>query len=310
MTENEFLLQDRLQKICDTLEKYGMENFFLSFSGGKDSTILHYLLDMAVPNNTIPRVYADTGIEYNLIREFVFGLQENDERIVVIKPAVPIKQMLENEGYPFKSKQHSETVAHWQRNHVKGRWVKRYLGEELSEKDKELGLRYGCPKILRYHFSDWDDLKISDKCCDRLKEDPIHKWQKENGKPYGILGLMREEQGRRDGAQCLAFRNNKLKNFQPLVAVTKEWENWFIEQYDIKICDIYKPPYNFYRTGCKGCPFNPKLESALDTLEEFFPAERKQCEIIWKPVYDEYRKIGYRLKNPYYHQMTVDEMIK
>ena len=31
-------------------------------------------------------------------------------------------------------------------------------------------------------------------------------------------------------------------------------------------------------------------------LEKFFPSERKQCEMIWKPVYDEYRRINYRLK--------------
>jgi hypothetical protein len=29
---------------------------------------------------------------------------------------------------------------------------------------------------------------------------------------------------------------------------------------------------------------------------EVYPAERKQCEILWKPVYAEYRRIGYRLK--------------
>ena len=33
-------------------------------------------------------------------------------------------------------------------------------------------------------------------------------------------------------------------------------------------------------------------------MEKLLPNERKQCEIIWKPVYEEYRRIGYRLK-PY-----------
>ena len=70
----------------------------------------------------------------------------------------------------------------------------------------------------------------------------------------------------------------------------------FLSEYNIDICDIYKPPYNFVRTGCKGCPFALNLQEELDTLEKYFPNERKQCEIIWKPVYDEYRRIGYRLK--------------
>lgn len=40
MTDNEFLLQDRLQKIRQIINKYGEENFYISFSGGKDSTVL------------------------------------------------------------------------------------------------------------------------------------------------------------------------------------------------------------------------------------------------------------------------------
>ena len=71
MTENEFILQDRLNVIRDTIAKYGEENFYISFSGGKDSTVLHHLIDMAIPGNKIPRVFDDTGIEYNLVREFV-----------------------------------------------------------------------------------------------------------------------------------------------------------------------------------------------------------------------------------------------
>ena len=71
MTENEFLLEDRIAKIRSTIEKYGEEKFYVSFSGGKDSTVLSALIDMALPGNKIPRVYANTGIEYKLILDFV-----------------------------------------------------------------------------------------------------------------------------------------------------------------------------------------------------------------------------------------------
>lgn len=131
-----------------------------------------------------------------------------------------------------------------------------------------------------------------------MKKDPLHKWSKENNKSFAIIGIMPSEGGERESAQCLAFKGGKLKAFQPLVPVSKEWEEWLIETYNIEISDIYKPPYNFHRTGCKGCPFALKLQDELDTLERFFPAERKQCEIIWKPVYDEYRRLGYRLRKP------------
>lgn len=107
------------------------------------------------------------------------------------------------------------------------------------------------------------------------------------------------------------WRGGRLKAFQPLAPISKEWEEWLINEYGIDICDIYKPPYNFVRTGCKGCPFARNLQKELDTLEEFFPQERKQCEIIWKPVYDEYRRIGYRLKPlDEEHQMTFEDIAK
>lgn len=98
----ELLLFDRLNVIKDTINKYGEENFYLSFSGGKDSTILHYLIDMALPNNHIPRVFIDTGIEYLDIVKFVKELASKDERFVIIAPSKPIKQVLEKIRLSFQ----------------------------------------------------------------------------------------------------------------------------------------------------------------------------------------------------------------
>ena len=125
--DNELLLVDRIGVIRDTITKYGESNFYLSFSGGKDSTILHYLLDMALPNNRIPRVFINTGIEYNLIVDFVKGLAEKDDRFVILKPTQPIKPLLEKYGYPFKSKQHAHNLMVYQHSGI-GKSIKRYLG--------------------------------------------------------------------------------------------------------------------------------------------------------------------------------------
>lgn len=35
--DNEFILQDRIQKIQQIIGKYGEENFYISYSGGLDS---------------------------------------------------------------------------------------------------------------------------------------------------------------------------------------------------------------------------------------------------------------------------------
>lgn len=290
MTDNEFLLQDRLQKIQQIIRKYGEENFYISFSGGKDSTVLSALVDMALPKNQIPRVYANTGIEFNMIRDFVFDMSKTDDRIVIIKPSVPIKPMLEKEGYPFKSKIHSNCVNLYQTDPTKNMW-KGYTGQR-----PEYWHTTTCPQKLMYQFTEKNKLRISDICCVKMKEEPLIKWAKDNKRNIAIIGIMKEEGGRRTQSTCLKFSGKKLKRFQPLVPITKDWENWFIKEYEINICGIYYPPYNFERTGCKGCPFNIRIQDELDTLEKYFPAERRQCEIIWKPVYDEYRRIGYRLK--------------
>lgn len=288
MTDNEILLKDRIEKIKSVIKKYGEENFYISFSGGKDSCVVSALVDKALSGNKIPRVYADTGIEYNMIRDFVVELQKTDDRIVIIKPTVPIKQMLEKDGYPFKSKEHSLYVAEYQRMGENSAYYQRYLFPEEKRK------RYGCPKILRYQFTPEFNLKVSKKCCDELKKKTLKKWMKEHHKTFCITGMIREEGGSRNNISCI---NVNQKKFHPLAPITKDWEDWLIDKYNIKICDIYKPPYNFTRTGCKGCPFAIDLQHNLDVMEEYFPNERKQCEIIWKPVYDEYRRLGYRLKD-------------
>lgn len=291
--DNEFLLKDRINKIQQIIEKYGEEKFYIAFSGGKDSTVLSHLVDMAVPDNRIPRVYANTGVELNMIYNFVVEKQKSDDRIVIIKPSTSIIKMLNEYGYPFKSKMHSKWVERYKRiGRSKG--VVQYLGERTDR--EKWSSQNTCPLKLKYQFSSDFNLKVSDMCCVKLKEEPLDTWSKQNKKPYAIIGLMQSEGGRRAIAKCLTFRGKKLSHFQPLAPMTKEWEDWFIDVYNIQICDIYKPPYNFNRTGCKGCPFARYLQKELDTLEKFFPNERKQCEYIWKPVYDEYRRIGYRLK--------------
>lgn len=288
------ILTDRIMVTRRTFKERGIENFAMSWSGGKDSCVMSAIVDMAVPNNKIPRVYADTALDLTIMRDFIKEQMERDSRIIRIKPTVDIKEMLKQEGYPFSSKRFSETLCKYQRDGASGDWVKHYLG--IHEDGKQWKGNYKCPESLKYCFSPDFNIKVSDKCCKYMKENVLDNWLKANGYKYHIIGLMAEEGGRRQSVGCFAFKSGKFRAFQPLAPLTKEWEDWFIDKYNIDICDIYKPPYNNQRTGCKGCPFSKHLQEELDMMEKYFPADRKQCERLWKPVYDEYRRIGYRLK--------------
>lgn len=292
MTEYEFILEDRITKIKSINEQYDLLNkAYISFSGGKDSTAIHYLLDKAIPDNNIPRVFFNTGIEYRAILEFVKEQAEKDKRFVIVNSGINIPAMLEEVGYPFKSKEHSQKVSYYQHSGL-GKTVLNYLGEG-TKKD------FLCPEKLKYNFTPEFNIKVSDKCCRKLKKEVAETWGGQNNRPITITGIRQGEKGLRQSMQgCTVFYDDNckdLKKFHPLFPCTDTFINEFTKRENIKLCKLYYPPYNFKRTGCKGCPFSTDLQEQLEIMAMFLPAEKKQCEKIWGKVYSEYRRIGYRL---------------
>lgn len=288
----EFILEDRLAKIRAINEQYDLEhNAYIAFSGGKDSCVVSHLIDLALPNNKIPRVYSNTGIEYSLMTQFVKEQALKDERIIILNQKRNIIKTLKEYGYPFKSKDHSKRVKEF---NLYGRnaTIKRYLNEMPAPPGKKI---FHCPKCLKYQFNEGfkDKLLLSDLCCQKLKKDLAQNWQKENNKNMVITGLRKAEGGSRNHITCLSNGGHK---FHPLAIVEDDWENEFVEREKVSLCKLYYPPYNFKRTGCKGCPFNRDIQKDLETLYKYLPNEYKQCLHLWKPVYDEYIRIGYRLK--------------
>lgn len=291
MTENELILFDRVEVIKAAMKKYGEENFVISFSGGKDSTVLHYLIDLALPDNKIPRVFINTGIEYSHIVNYVYDLAKQDDRFITIKPKYPLGRILKEYGYPFKSKEHSQLVQMYQRNGGNPSTERYYNPPETRR-------RFGCPKCLRYQFEGPMDFKISAECCNKLKKEPFADWQTENSVPYRMTGERVAEGGlRASHGGCLVVDKSKhLKKFKPLNPVSDEWIDWFIQEHGIKLCDLYYEPYNFTRTGCMGCPYNIHIQESLETMRVLLPDEYRKATTLWKPVYDEYKRIGYRIK--------------
>lgn len=291
MNEFEFVLFDRLEAIRTTISKYGEDKFYIAFSGGKDSCVVHHLIDEAIPNNRIPRVFSNTGIEYTYIYQFVKYMQMHDDRIQIITPKKNIKAVIDEVGYPFKSKEHSLKVNQYKKG-SRCMSVMRYKDGFDGFKHS----RFTCPDILKYQYDESFTLNISDRCCYEFKKKPFHEYEKESGRTIAITGMMREEGGQRNHLDCIITRNNKVVKFHPLSKVSSEWEMWYINERKIELCKLYHAPFNFKRTGCKGCPYALDLQKQLEVMQIYLPAEREQCEYIWKPVYDEYRRIGYRLK--------------
>ena len=92
------------QRIREWAQHYGIDGVYVSFSGGKDSTVLLTIARELYPD--IKAVFVDTGLEYPEIREFV----RTWDNVDWIKPKMTFKQVIEKYGYPFISKEVAECV--------------------------------------------------------------------------------------------------------------------------------------------------------------------------------------------------------
>lgn len=100
------LTKDRIR---EWVNEYGEDGVYVSFSGGKDSTVLLTIAREMYPD--IKAVFVDTGLEYPEIRDFV----RTWDNVEWVKPKLNFKQVIEKYGYPFISKEVSERVYFAQR---------------------------------------------------------------------------------------------------------------------------------------------------------------------------------------------------
>lgn len=91
-------------RIREWVNEYGEDGVYVSFSGGKDSTVLLTIAREMYPD--IRAMFVDTGLEFPEIREFV----KTWDNVDWVKPKLTFKQVLEKYGYPFISKEVAECV--------------------------------------------------------------------------------------------------------------------------------------------------------------------------------------------------------
>lgn len=92
------------RRIQEWVDEYGVDGVYVSFSGGKDSTVLLTIAREMYPD--MKAVFVDTGLEYPEIRQFVKTFPNVDW----VKPKMNFRQVIEQYGYPFISKEVSECV--------------------------------------------------------------------------------------------------------------------------------------------------------------------------------------------------------
>ncbi len=116
-------------RIREWVNTYGEDGVYVSFSGGKDSTVLLDIARKMYPS--IPAAFVNTGLEYPEIVKFV----KTFDNVEILKPKKNFKQIISEYGYPFFSKEVSEVVY----------GARRYL-DKLRERERVQTSRLNIPK--------------------------------------------------------------------------------------------------------------------------------------------------------------------
>lgn len=266
---------------------------YVSFSGGKDSTVL---LDIARSvYSGIEAVFVDTGLEYPEIREFV----KQHDNVTWLHPIkydrmqkkyvrTTYKEVIETYGYPVVSKEISNIVrlakpgnARWEKMHGTFENTKRYNHKKYQY-------------LLEAPFP------ISEQCCDAMKKRPAKRYEALTGNKPIIATMAKESALRqtkwlRNG--CNSF-DGKRKNSSPMSFWTEQDVLAYLKNTGVSYCSVYGDivasdgecdydstliPSKLHctgcqRTGCMFCMFGVHLEKEPNRFQRMKITHPKQYD--------------------------------
>lgn len=273
MTNEEFIMLQALPlevkvaktklRIREFVDRYGVDDCYISFSGGKDSTVLLDIVREMYP--TMEAVFVDTGLEYPELKEFV----KTFDNVTTLKPRMTFLEVLEKYGYPVISKEQS-----------------RYISDiRNSKSQKMVELRLNGTEQGNFKLADkWKYMldapfKISNKCCDVMKKNPIYRYNRQTGK-HAIIGMLAEESAMRKinylKTGCNAF-NNKEPISNPLGFWREQDVLAYIYAKNLRIAPVYGDivfdgqlyhTTGVKRTGCVFCLYGIHKETEPNRIQQ------------------------------------------
>lgn len=222
------------QRIREWIDEFGVDGVYVSFSGGKDSTVLLHLVREMFPD--VPAVFVDTGLEYPEIREFV----KTFENVVWLKPKMTFKEVINKYGYPFISKEISNTVYHAKRSLEKGNDGGIRLRQLNDTRINQNGEKSQFNKT-KYKFLLDAPFIIGDGCCQVMKKAPAKEYEKKTGRVMMTAQMAEESRLRTQRwlqTGCNAF-DNKRPVSNPMSFWTEQDVLNYIRMNHIKIASVY-----------------------------------------------------------------------
>ena len=262
---------------------------YISFSGGKDSTVLLTIARQLYPD--VKAVYVDTGLEFPEVKQHVKTFANVD----IIRPKKSFKQVIEEFGWVFPSKEVAYDIYYARKG---SQWaLNKFNGlDNKGNVDKWKSRSKRWKNLVNAPF------KISDRCCTIMKKNPAKDYEKST-KKKPIIGTLAEESSLRKNSWlangCNAF-DAKRPTSQPLSFWTEQDILNYIRKYDIKIPSVYGKIVNKAnklccsgndRTGCMFCLIGVHLEKHPNRFERMkitHPKIYEYCMNVlnMKPILD------------------------
>ena len=211
---------------------------YVSFSGGKDSTVLKHIVDSMYDD--VPALFVNTGLEYPEIQKFVREVKAGkydcfNSDVEIVRPEIQFREVIEKYGYPVISKEVSKNVYYARRSGENNSCYKKLFGLYEYNGEKSMYCNEKHSYLYKAPFG------ISDKCCYVMKKKPSKQYENETGRKP-ILGTMASESQMRYQSWiksgCNAF-SSKRPISQPLSFWKEQDILQYIKKYDVPYCPVY-----------------------------------------------------------------------
>ena len=275
-------------RIQEFIRHFGADGVYVSFSGGKDSTVLLHLVRSVFPE--VEGVFSNTGLEFKEVVDFV----KTKENITMVRPEKSFIQVITQYGYPAISKKTSRMISDCQNptdKNITSRTL--YLSDYTKNKKGETIKNNSFKIANKWKYIIDSDIKVSEKCCHYLKKAPIKKYEKIIGK-RPIIGTMTGESKMRESAYlqrgaCNSF-DEKTGSCLPLSFWTEQDILQYIKMFNLDYAPVYGDiveneegklkTTGETRTGCIWCIYGSHMEKGetrFQRLERTHPDLHDYC---------------------------------
>lgn len=217
---------------------------YVSFSGGKDSTVLKHIVDGMYSD--VPAVFVNTGLEYPEIQSFVRDIKAGkydcfNSDVEIVRPDMRFDEVINKYGYPVVSKVVAQVIEEVQKNVKQGK----LYTQRMQQLNGEFKDRQG--NKSQFNYEKWKflldaDFQTSSKCCDVMKKKPAKIYEKQSGGRKPIVATMASEGRQRKMTWlqygCNAFEAKRPKS-QPLSFWTEQDILHYIKEYNVPYCSVY-----------------------------------------------------------------------